>query len=204
MKTLKTIFVCAILLFTSVNIHASNKVDDMALKMTNSPEVIQLIKNKMVLTIIQGIDFVDQTPESILNEIKKREINNFYLASKVKNSFPDFEYLNINEQTEIMNKILYSPNLGEWWDCANKKLALFGSAMLGVAVSAGALSFFKKCVLSVIFSDLIAAIVDPALIATEAEAATPEVRFCKFLAVRTTQFEGALLIILLTAVGTEC
>jgi hypothetical protein len=185
MKKLLFILVYFLFLLTSVSSFANYNTEVLATKMGNDPQVIQLLKNNLKLSLANGIKPQDKPlPDDILNKINAVREENIILTKAVNTKFPEFVNLKKAEQSEIIYSVLNSPALSEYWKCIENKLTTFAITVLGGGIiTGGTLAIFKKCISTTLVVDVVADVATAgAAIPEEAAAAAPEVAFCKYLA----------------------
>ena len=183
MKLVKKTLVFFLFIFISVNTNANNKVEALANKMVNNPQVIQLLKNKIALAVVNSFELdLNQNSLAISEKIDFVKKENIKLLLAVNEQFPDFENLNKSDKTKILKSLYNSPILTGYWTCIAQKVGSFSILVLGTEAAYYRYEIFKTCIYASLVADVAGAVVtDGVALVAEATAAVGEVTACKLL-----------------------
>ena len=183
MKLVKKTLVYLLFILISVNSNANNKVEALANKMVNNPQVIQLLKNKIALAVVNSFELdLNQNSLAISEKIDFVKKENIKLLLAVNEQFPDFENLNKSDKTKILKSLYDSPILTGYWSCVAQKVSSFSILVLGAQVAYYKIVIFRTCIDASLVADVAGAVVtDGVALVAEATAAVGEVTACKLL-----------------------
>ncbi|WP_310556761.1 hypothetical protein [Flavobacterium sp.] len=187
MKTNKIIIFFTLFLFINISTFANKNMEILVNKMVNNTTVIQLFKNKIILSYMKGIEIDSQDENqdilkyisSKTDEVKKE---NIFLKANINKEFPEYMNLSMSEKSEVIEGILNSSVINEHWDCIKRETELFAILMLPNALPP-ILVYFEKCVFSALLADFFGdAATDGFGTPLVPAAATAEMVACKYLA----------------------
>lgn len=198
MKLVKKIMLLSLLVMFSINSNATNKAEVLANKMINNPLVMQLIKNKISLSVVNGVSHEYQSSKVFTDKLIAVKNDNLILENLIRNQYPEFINLDELDRIEVVTRIFNSPAVSERWTCVKNKVTVLASEILGVGAVSVAIALFRHCVMAALVVDIIGVLsTGGAGVLAEATAAVPEVALCKYLAIGTAGVEFAVVMFFL-------